>query len=528
MKLDWTAPRTLAAICTTVCLAQIAYFWSATAPWLARYAHDDAFYYLLVARHWARDGLPSFDGVEPTSGYQPLWQWLNVPLGLLADKVVQLRAMLSLEALAFHGGLLLAALALRRTTTPRAALLFLVLAEGSTAFSWGTVNGGMESGLLALLASWFVLAATKPASGAKDALVFGLIGGLLATTRIDFLAFGPFLLWFVLRRRGKVADAALAAIPLVALVLLAAAINWSTTGHPLPVSGSVKLHDESSYFTTHGIDSAGRLKIGLANLARLSYRGAGEAFGGSALFAARAAGLAERWFTHGSALAAAAILALSLRKLASARLRPLHLAVAALVPVVLIRLAFYTWAYPLFLMEYRWYYTVELILLLYALAVALDAASAALRRGVMALLVVLAPLGVWGFLAAPGNYQHVAGAWELAEYVESRPDLRAADFGGWDSGLLAFVLPNRVTNLDGLVNSRTYFDQVLRGGRPLGTYLEERGIRFVANFFDDPALDLSAGLRNLPAESYAVEWVATPRPLPFSGVRRWLVLRVLP
>ena len=43
-----------------------------------RFVHDDAFYYFGVARRWNRLGFPTFDGIEATNGYHPLWQWLLV------------------------------------------------------------------------------------------------------------------------------------------------------------------------------------------------------------------------------------------------------------------------------------------------------------------------------------------------------------------------------------------------------------------------------------------------------------------
>ena len=38
--------------------------------------YDDAFYYLIVAKHFSEAHISSFDGVTVTSGYHPLWMWI--------------------------------------------------------------------------------------------------------------------------------------------------------------------------------------------------------------------------------------------------------------------------------------------------------------------------------------------------------------------------------------------------------------------------------------------------------------------
>ncbi|HEX4155625.1 MAG TPA: hypothetical protein VHY48_08435 [Acidobacteriaceae bacterium] len=38
--------------------------------------YDDAFYYLITAKHFSEQHIASFDGVTVTSGYHPLWMWL--------------------------------------------------------------------------------------------------------------------------------------------------------------------------------------------------------------------------------------------------------------------------------------------------------------------------------------------------------------------------------------------------------------------------------------------------------------------
>src|SRR5262245_22409778 len=46
---------------------------------------DDAYYYLGVAHHMAQGMGSTFDGINASNGYHPLWCWLLVPLYRVVD-----------------------------------------------------------------------------------------------------------------------------------------------------------------------------------------------------------------------------------------------------------------------------------------------------------------------------------------------------------------------------------------------------------------------------------------------------------
>lgn len=58
----------------------------------------------------------------------------------------------------------------------------------------------------------------------------------------------------------------------------------------------------------------------------------------------------------------------------------------------------------------------------------------------------------------------------------------------WNSGQLGFFSGRTVINLDGLINSRRYFDEVLKGRTPLSAYLKSMNVRYVVDYYD-PTLD---------------------------------------
>ncbi|MEP1144735.1 MAG: hypothetical protein ABJH52_13525 [Henriciella sp.] len=67
---------------------------------LAFYSADDSFYYTEVARRFWEDGSISFDGVNVTNGFHPLWMFLQSPIfGLPLDKEQAVFAVKTLEFL---------------------------------------------------------------------------------------------------------------------------------------------------------------------------------------------------------------------------------------------------------------------------------------------------------------------------------------------------------------------------------------------------------------------------------------------
>jgi hypothetical protein len=72
------------------------------------------------------------------------------------------------------------------------------------------------------------------------------------------------------------------------------------------------------------------------------------------------------------------------------------------------------------------------------------------------------------------TYRHQAALWLRSETPEG------ARVGSWNAGLLGFFPHRAVVNLDGLVNDRRYFEDVVVG-RDLDGYLWREGITWLAD-----------------------------------------------
>jgi len=217
---------------------------------------DDSFYYLQVARNVAQGHGSTFDGVEPTNGYHPLWMLCLVPIYWVtgADSDLAVRLALLFAAVLSLGSLLLLRSLLRRVASEWAVCLAYLL------WSWprffGLSQNLLESSLLLLLLLAFARLAVARAVRGRTPLL-GLILGLAALARLDtvFLFFAIALAALLLAFRGKalfqwqegrrpLGDALWPSVLLlaVATIVVAPYLGWNLArfGHLAPISGAMK------------------------------------------------------------------------------------------------------------------------------------------------------------------------------------------------------------------------------------------------------------------------------------------------
>jgi hypothetical protein len=152
-------------------------------PLLVNGVLDDSFYYLQVAKNVARGLGSTFDGVEPTNGYHPLWLTCLVPLYKLTGGRLELplRLGLLLAAVFAVGSLLWVRRILDRAAGSWAA------AVGLLVFAWPrffgqTVNLLETSLLLFLYLSLIGLWLMRDRSGP---IALGVVLGLACLARLD-------------------------------------------------------------------------------------------------------------------------------------------------------------------------------------------------------------------------------------------------------------------------------------------------------------------------------------------------------
>src|SRR5476651_1674392 len=145
---------------------------------------DDAFFYFIIAKNLATQGLSSFDGVTLTNGYQPLWQAVLAVQYLLASG--SLAPTVFVEAAAVAAAAFLAFRAVGREMSwclPLCAALLVALVE------YPLILDGMETSLLFLAFGAFVLALRQTTQSDETWLPMAICGGLVVAARLDSIFF---------------------------------------------------------------------------------------------------------------------------------------------------------------------------------------------------------------------------------------------------------------------------------------------------------------------------------------------------
>jgi hypothetical protein len=211
--------------------------------------YDDAFYYMIAAKHLSELHMSSFDGVTLTTGYHPLWLWLCAMLYSLRGHL-DLAYVRSCMALAFCIASTVLALTLRYAWVRGNGGMLWALALAASSYS--ALNNGitaMEWPLV--LGCWFllhmVLMRDSPSRSQTSTVGAAFLIGIAGTlSRTDFglipasylaaaiLVGLRFRIWHPARRSIAATIGAAAGLPLVFLY------NHRMTGTWLQSSAQVK------------------------------------------------------------------------------------------------------------------------------------------------------------------------------------------------------------------------------------------------------------------------------------------------
>lgn len=170
------------------------------------FTRDDAYYYFKVAQNISEGYGSTFDGINLTNGYHPLWLLICVPIFSLArfDLILPLRVLMVVMGVLSAVTSVMIYHLLKRYLHPSIA--------GLIAMLWGfgknvheiVYQQGMETGITAFSIIGFLMItdtiSRKEKLTRSDALKFGVWGLTLLLSRLDtmfLVAFG--LLWVVFR-----------------------------------------------------------------------------------------------------------------------------------------------------------------------------------------------------------------------------------------------------------------------------------------------------------------------------------------
>lgn len=168
---------------------------------------DDAFYYFKVAQNIAAGNGVTFDGINVTNGFHPLWMLVCIPVFWLAqfDLLLPLRIIVVIAGLLSAGAGILLFRLLRRLVSPYIAAFIALLWTCSWTVYASIIENGLESGLSAFLIVLLVALVSgiseRNALTWKQGSLIGLIAGLTVLARLDNIYLVMLLgVWFSLSR----------------------------------------------------------------------------------------------------------------------------------------------------------------------------------------------------------------------------------------------------------------------------------------------------------------------------------------
>jgi len=432
--------RTGTLVWTLVCAGWLAFIWLWQPAYLTLTV-DDSFYVFRTAENIAAGHGVTFDQINPTNGFHPLWMAVAVPLSAAGggDPSRTARVALSVEVLML--GLAIFLLAKARDREGGGSAIPWVAALTLTSFySAKALFNGLESALQVLviagaLAVW-LRSWRREACSLPMAWALGALGGLALLARLDAVFFALALcampvVWpsaaeraLPATRRWRWTLTALFAMGLVVAPYFL--YNLASFGHLMPVSGAIK--------SEHPFPRPLPIKLGLT----LASLGAVIAIG---------------WWGR--------------RRSDHDRVAGFARFVFPLAAYVGIETAYNAWVRGVIVPEI-WYLAPHLLL-----AILVVAQTFAWSRDHHRLGRVLATVAIgfavsnalaWNIRLDPATYSSYLGARNAGEWLRhhTAPDDVIA---GWDCGIAAAHSGRRFMNLDGLINSWQFKERYMDRGR---------------------------------------------------------------
>jgi len=415
-------------------------FWIAIFP-------DDAYYYLRTAQNLARGLGSSFDGINKTNGYHPLWMLALWPLAsIFRSPEWLLRAALAVQVLFAAAGFGFLALAFRESGRKMTGFMIAAALTVLNPLLVSTFIDGLESALyfMTLSLTFLLWARISEKPPARSAAWLG-IGALLGIVFLSRLDGGLLALWMGIAilisdrplksRIKKAAGFGLGFLIIAAPYLI---YNLIEFGHPVPISGRVK-----AFFMSHDPKY-------LAGVAALFVVVAGSTFILHFVLRRRLSGFAGTLFTYAEFCISAAC---------------------------------YYLLSPAFAFAV-WYYLPALLVAILVFGWILSSLPEKERKGLVSALAGAGLLFIClGYLVFffPGAQSFLKTQDEVTVWIKThtrQDDLLAA----WSSGAIAYFSGRQTINLDGLANSPEYFfDYRAKGKRD--EFMKKMGVDYIVVYY---------------------------------------------
>jgi len=212
---------------------------------------DDAFYYYVIARHIIEHGHSSFDGLNLTNGYHPLWQAICLPVFYLWSGDTAVRVMLGIASFFdLLSIILFYKILCRMINSPYVVLsgVAILAFHGTIIRTW---FNGLETALsifsLLLLLDYFLTTKLKKLPSLKDHVWFGCIAAFAFLSRTDnaviIVTVFSFLYLPLLFSKKEIANGSAACA--ILLLLVSPWLIWNMVHFGSIVQISGQIHDNT-------------------------------------------------------------------------------------------------------------------------------------------------------------------------------------------------------------------------------------------------------------------------------------------
>ena len=454
----------LAIVVTFVCGRLILYAFREMEAVVTRIPDDTGYFYKIALNVALGKGL-TFDGINQTNGFQPLWLYMLLPLAWAMREApvdLYLRAALiyQLSLVAIAGVVFFFAMLLysRRSVALTATTLFYI-------FGIGNFANGMETGILVLCLSALLYFSLKyrpfsDSSTSKHAFVFGLLLGLTVLARLDMVfllaVIYTFILWQAFAKTERAGRARLGKqllLSVIAFTLVTApyfVYNKIHFGAIMPISGQLKNSFPYILQPNFGADRFPSLVMLIFSLIFVS-----SLISILLFLRSRAASTEQDGY-----------------KFTVLLIGSLYVSVHYLHTALFMKWAVFGW-------HFAFYFLHACVLFAYILDRFLSHIPAFALRPVAA-IVIIALFGVLvdrTYRAAttqPRNWHHHSYRASVWARNNLPPDARLALK---DAGLFGLLSERSVVNLDGLVNNLEYQEYLRRS--QLNDYFRQKGIQYL-------------------------------------------------
>jgi len=433
---------------------------------------DDAYYYILIARNYVELSFLTFDGVNPTNGFHPLWLLILVMLyqviGADASLQTQILSIQLLEAGFYLGSISLSAIfafKLQQQNNPLkylflGSLVVLLLPHYNSLFFLG-----METTVATFI--WLVL---LYAIITQRIMAIAVLLPLLFLARLDTLIFiiAPLVLLLLIQHK-QVQQKIIIMTPLILTVLTYLIWNYLFFGHLKPISGVLK-----SSFPWPTIHFSYLLDPVLLNLSTHNY-------------------LAMVTYPNITVLTVILIVTLviaiwSFKHIPQARYLMFGLITVSIL-LILNFLLFQKWHKQIEI----WYLVLPSLLIIslfiYTLAGLFDNQNI-LKAAILLVFVCCTPIHLYNtFQVSASGYFAVLNP--LINFINNETDENTV-LAATEGGIVAFFADRRYVNLDGLVNSFAYQKAIKEQG--LLAFLQRNNVHYllVGVWADKPQYQLRA------------------------------------